>query len=51
MKYIDDEGFECEDVGNCKICNEDTWGDNDLCITCREQQEINEKESHPDFYI
>lgn len=51
MKCIDEEGNEWDEVGNCKICNEDTWFDYELCRTCREQEEINKRESHPDFYI
>lgn len=38
MKYIDHKGDECEDVGNCKICNEDTNGDNELCEICWKEE-------------
>lgn len=43
MKYVDNEGNICEDVGCCLKCNEDTRGDNFLCDLCI-NQEIEERE-------
>ncbi len=35
-----ESNYDYEDVGNCKICNEDTNHGEDICRNCQEQEAI-----------